>query len=89
MGQPFLEGFSRRLADEADTEEIAALMDAAIGNLQRGFLSPDQFAVSRSIMRLDRYVLDICEGAAREAGFFHTRAPRLTGRILSDHFSSL
>lgn len=57
MGQPFLEGFTHRLATEADTDEIAALMDAAIGNLLRGFLSPEQVAVSHSIMGLDRQLI--------------------------------
>ena len=31
MPQPFLEGFTHRLADETDADGIAALMDAAIG----------------------------------------------------------
>ncbi len=57
MGRPCLEGFSHRLATETDTDEISALMDAAIGNLLRGFLSPDQVAVSRSIMGLDRQLI--------------------------------
>jgi GNAT superfamily N-acetyltransferase len=56
-GEPFLEGFTHRLAVEADTDEIAALMDAAIGNLLRGFLSPEQVAISRSIMGLDRQLI--------------------------------
>ncbi len=57
MQQPLLEGFTHRLAIEADADEIAALMDAAIGSLLRGFLSPDQVAVSRSIMGLDRQLI--------------------------------
>ncbi len=57
MGEPFLEGFIHRLAVEADNDEVAALMEAAIGQLLRGFLSPEQVAVSRSIMGLDRQLV--------------------------------
>ena len=55
--EPFLEGFTHRLAGEADADQIAALMDAAIGELLRGFLSPEQVAVSHSIMGLDRQLI--------------------------------
>lgn len=57
MDQPFLKGFTHRLATGADTDEIAALMDASIGQLQRGFLSPEQIKVARSIMGLDRQLI--------------------------------
>lgn len=57
MRGPVLEGFTHRLADEADTSGIAALMDAAIGSLLPGFLSAQQVAVSRSIMGLDRQLI--------------------------------
>ncbi|MDP3457862.1 MAG: GNAT family N-acetyltransferase [Hyphomonas sp.] len=57
MHGPFLEGFTHRLTVEADADPIAALMDAAIGNLLRGFLSPEQVAVSHSIMGLDRQLI--------------------------------
>jgi len=57
MAEPLLEGFSHRLATEADADAIAALMDAAIGQLQRGFLSPEQIVVARSIMGLDRQLI--------------------------------
>ncbi len=50
-------GFSHRLAVAADEAEIAALMDVAIAELQKGFLSPEQIAVSRSIMGLDRTLI--------------------------------
>lgn len=50
-------GFTHRTAVPADEAEIAALMDAAIGELQKGFLSPEQIAVSRSIMGLDRTLI--------------------------------
>jgi hypothetical protein len=57
MSEPLLEGFTHRLASAADETDIAALMDAAIGELQRGFLSPEQVAVSHSIMGLDRQLI--------------------------------
>ena len=57
MPEPLLEGFAHRLATEADADEIAALMDTAIGELQRGFLSEAQIAVARSIMGLDRQLI--------------------------------
>ena len=50
-------GFAHRIAVPADEAEIAALMDAAIGELQKGFLNPEQIAVSRSIMGLDRTLI--------------------------------
>lgn len=55
--EPSLEGFTHRLAGEADADRIAALMDTAIGELLRGFLSPQQVTVSRSIMGLDRQLI--------------------------------
>lgn len=57
MPEPLLEGFAHRLATEADADEIAALMDTAIGELQRGFLSEAQIIVARSIMGLDRQLI--------------------------------
>ena len=57
MGKPFPEGFTRRLAAETDAGEIAALIDAAIGQLLPSFLSPEQVALSRAIMGLDRQLV--------------------------------
>jgi GNAT superfamily N-acetyltransferase len=42
-----------RVAVEADLPALAPLMDAAIGELQRDFLSPAQIAASHAIMGLD------------------------------------
>ena len=42
-----------RLALEADLPALVALMDAAIGALQRPFLTPEQVAASYSVMGLD------------------------------------
>lgn len=45
--------FTHRLAQPGDIPAIAKLMEAAIGELQRGFLSPEQITASRAIMGLD------------------------------------
>ena len=42
-----------RVATQEDAAAIAALMDRAIGELQQGFLSPEQIAASRAGMGLD------------------------------------
>lgn len=61
---------SHRLAERADTPAIAALMERAIAELQRPFLSPDQIAASRLSMGLDTQLIDdgtyfaIVDGAA-------------------------
>lgn len=44
---------THRLATPADLPGLTALMDAAIGELQRGFLSEAQIAASRKLMGLD------------------------------------
>ena len=62
--------FTHRLATRADLPALTALMAAAIGELQRGFLSEDQIAASRAIMGLDTQLIDdgtyfvVLEGAA-------------------------
>src|SRR5687767_7712027 len=47
-----------RLASRADLPRLRPLIDAAIGELQRGFLDPAQIAASRSIMGLDTQLID-------------------------------
>jgi GNAT superfamily N-acetyltransferase/tRNA(Leu) C34 or U34 (ribose-2'-O)-methylase TrmL len=47
-----------RLATPDDVPTVVALMDAAIGELQKGFLDPDQIESSRAIMGLDRQLID-------------------------------
>ena len=47
-----------RLAAHADLPRLRPLIDAAIGELQRGFLDPAQIAASRSIMGLDTQLID-------------------------------
>jgi GNAT superfamily N-acetyltransferase len=48
---------SWRLATAADLTALAAVMEAAIDELQKGFLSPEQIAASRAIMGLDRQLV--------------------------------
>lgn len=83
MVQAHLPGFTHRLAAKADEENIAALMDAAIGELQRGFLSEQQIAVARSIMGLDRQLIadgtyfvvhDVASGRLAACGGWSHRA---------------
>lgn len=50
-------GLTHRLAVEADTPALTSVMDAAIAELQRGFLRPDQIESSRMIMGLDRQLI--------------------------------
>jgi GNAT superfamily N-acetyltransferase len=47
-----------RLACGEDAGALRALMDAAIGELQRPFLSPAQIAASRQIMGLDSQLIE-------------------------------
>ena len=47
-----------RLATPADIPALSALMDAAIGELQRGFLTEAQIAASRLTMGLDRQLME-------------------------------
>jgi GNAT superfamily N-acetyltransferase len=46
-----------RIARAEDLSALEAVMDAAIGELQKGFLSPEQIAASRMIMGLDRQLV--------------------------------
>ncbi len=50
-------GLTHRIATEADVAALSAVMDAAIAELQRGFLDPAQIASSRTIMGLDRQLI--------------------------------
>jgi GNAT superfamily N-acetyltransferase len=47
-----------RLARREDLPALAALMDRAIAELQKPFLSEDQIAASRAIMGLDTQLID-------------------------------
>lgn len=64
---------THRLAVEADLPALSEVMDAAISELQQGFLSPEQIASSRMIMGLDRQLVAdrtyfIVEAGGRIAG---------------------
>lgn len=48
---------THRLAAPADMPALTALMNLAIGELQRGFLSDDQIAASRKLMGLDSQLI--------------------------------
>jgi GNAT superfamily N-acetyltransferase len=50
-------GLTSRLAGPEDIPALEAVMDAAIGELQQGFLTPAQIAASRTIMGLDRQLI--------------------------------
>ena len=47
-----------RLATRDDADAIAALMDRAIAELQKGFLTPEQIAASHVAMGLDLQLID-------------------------------
>jgi len=49
--------FRFRTAQIDDLDALRSVMDAAIGELQRGFLSPDQIVASRAVMGLDRQLV--------------------------------
>ncbi len=49
---------THRLARRDDLPALAALMDAAIGELQKSFLSEDQIAASRIFMGLDSQLIE-------------------------------
>ncbi len=51
-------GLTHRLARREDVSALSALMDAAISELQRPFLSEEQIASSRAIMGLDTQLID-------------------------------
>lgn len=49
---------THRLATRDDVPALRVLMDAAIGELQKPFLTPEQIASSRTIMGLDTQLID-------------------------------
>lgn len=50
-------GLTHRIATPDDAAALAGVMDAAIAELQKGFLDPAQIESSRMIMGLDRQLL--------------------------------
>ena len=62
-----------RLATEADGPALAVVMDRAIGELQRPFLSDAEIAASRTVMGIDRQLIAdgtyfVVEAESRIAG---------------------
>jgi hypothetical protein len=84
--------FVHRLATEDDLPALKAVMDLAIGVLQRGFLDPGQIAGSRLFMGLDSqlvadrtYFIVEAEGRIAGCGGWSRRATLYGG----DHSTSL
>jgi GNAT superfamily N-acetyltransferase len=50
--------FTSRLATLEDVPRLTAVMDAAIAELQRGFLNDDQIEASRAVMGIDTQLID-------------------------------
>src|SRR5438445_501568 len=50
--------FTSRLATLEDVPRLTAVMDAAISELQRGFLEDDQIEASRAVMGLDTQLIE-------------------------------
>lgn len=68
-----MDSLTHRIATLDDVRAISTLMDRAIGELQRGFLSPAEIAASRAVMGLDtQLIVDggyfLVEEAGRLAG---------------------
>lgn len=66
-------GFTHRLATSDDLPSLRAVMDAAIGQNQKPFLTADQIRSSRAIMGLDTQLVDdgtyfVVEAGAEIAG---------------------
>ena len=75
-----------------DLDALRAVMDAAIGELQAGFLSPEQVQSSRAVMGLDRqlvedgtYFVALIGGAIAGCGGWSRRATLYGG----DHSAAL
>jgi GNAT superfamily N-acetyltransferase len=50
--------FTSRLATLEDVPRLTPVMDAAISELQRGFLDPEQIEASRAVMGIDTQLID-------------------------------
>lgn len=81
-----------RNATEEDLPQLRAIMDAAIGQLQAAFLSPEEIVSSRAVMGLDRqlvadrtYFVAEIDGQVAGCGGWSKRATLYGG----DHSTSL
>src|SRR5258706_1718326 len=77
---------NERLAAHADIPELRGLMNAAIGELLKPFLSPDEIAASFHVMGLDTKLIEdetyfVIEsgGSIVGCGGWGRRAPRFGG----------
>jgi hypothetical protein len=62
-------GFTHRIATMDDLVVLEAVMDAAIGELQQGFLSAEEIESSRAIMGIDSQLIkDLLRGARGRSG---------------------
>ncbi len=84
--------FTLRAATFDDLPGLSAVMDAAIGELQAGFLDPAQIEASRAVMGLDRqliedgtYFMALVEGVIAGCGGWSKRATLYGG----DHSAGL
>lgn len=73
MTSPGKPPFSHRWATDNDIPAITAIMNAAIAELQRGFLTPCQIAASQELMGLDTQLIDdgtylVIEAASADSG---------------------
>jgi GNAT superfamily N-acetyltransferase len=75
-----------RLARREDLPELRALVTAAIDQLQRPFLAPDQIAASHAIMGIDTQLIDDgtyfvveCDGIVAGCGGWSLRATLVGG----------
>jgi GNAT superfamily N-acetyltransferase len=87
-----MDALSHRLATEADLSAIAALIERAIGELQRAFLTPAQIAASRASMGLDTRLIADRTYFAVEAGGVLIGCGGWSGRATlygGDHAASL
>lgn len=78
--------FTHRVAQPSDIPALKVLMDAAIGELQRAFLTPQEIEASRFVMGLDTqlvadgtYFIVECEGHIAGCGGWSRRATLFGG----------
>lgn len=79
-------GLRHRVASRADVRELRALATAAIDDLQRPFLAPEQIAASHAIMGIDTQLIEDgtyfvveCDGVIAGCGGWSRRATLVGG----------
>ena len=88
--------FAHRLAHRTDTAGLKILMDAAIRELQRGYLTAEEIAASQAIMGLDTQLIEDgtyfvveCEGGIVGSGGWSRRATLFGGNQSPDRDAAL